>query len=176
MRALRNIKTFPAPSISMINGFCVGAGCHMAVTTDIRIAADDLRMGITPAKLGILYHEEGIFDFFNLIGPSRTKEMFFTGNLYSAAEAKEMGLINRVVPKPELEDAVYRLARQISENAPLAVKGTKHIINRWVEAVDLDPEVREEILKLRMDTFASEDIKEGRQAFAEKRKPVFKGR
>lgn len=176
MRALRNVKTFPAPVISMINGFCVGAGCHMAVSTDIRIAADDLKMGITPAKLGIVYHEEGIFDFFNLIGPSYTKDMFYTGKLYSAEEAKEMSLVNYVVPKADLEAYAYSFAKQIGENAPLAVKGTRHIVNRWVEAVSLSPEVREEIVAIRQHAFASEDVKEGRQAFAEKRKPVFKGK
>ena len=176
MRALRNIKNFPAPFISMINGFCVGAGCHTAVTTDIRIAADDLKMGITPAKLGIVYHEEGIFDFFNLIGPSHTKEMFYTGKLYSAEEAKAMGLVNHVVPKAELEDYAYGLAKQIGENAPLAVRGTRHIVNRWIQAVDLRPEVRKEIENIRSQAFASRDAQEGRSAFAEKRKPVFTGR
>lgn len=176
MRALSNIKTFPAPFISMINGFCVGAGCHTAVVTDIRIAADDLKMGITPAKLGIVYNEEGIFDFLNLLGPSHTKEMFYSGKLYSAEEAKAMGLVNHMVPKSELEAYAYGLAKQISENAPLAVKGTRHIVNQWIQAVDLRPEVREEILGLRQQAYASEDIKEGRQAFAEKRKPVFTGK
>ena len=176
MRALRNIKEFPAPFISMLNGFCVGAGCHTAVATDIRIAADDLKMGITPAKLGIVYHEEGIFDFFNLIGPSHTKEMFYTGKLYSAEEAKAMGLVNHVVPKSDLEEYAYGLAKQIGENSPLAVKGSRHIVNRWMQAVDLSPGVREEIVNIRKQAFASDDVKEGRQAFAEKRKPVFTGK
>ncbi|MFC1885709.1 enoyl-CoA hydratase-related protein [Thermodesulfobacteriota bacterium] len=176
MRAIRNIKTFPAPFISMIKGFCVGAGCHTAVSTDIRVAADDLKIGITPAKLGIVYHEEGIFDFFNLIGPSNTKEIFFTGKLYSAQEAREMGLVNHIVPTADLETFTYELAGQIAQNAPLALKGTKHIVNQWIEAVQLSPDVLEEILTLRQQAFASEDIKEGRQAFAEKRKPVFTGK
>jgi len=176
MRALRNVKEFPAPFISMINGFCVGAGCHLAVTTDIRIASEDLQMGITPAKLGIVYHEDGIFDFFNLIGPSNTKEMFYTGKLYSAEEAKEMGLVNYVAAKSDLEEYVYTLAKQINDNSPLAIRGTKNIVNRWIEAVALNPDVREEIVRLRRQAFDSEDIKEGRQAFAEKRKPTFQGR
>ena len=87
-----------------------------------------------------------------------------------------MGLVNHVVPKSELEEYAYGLAKQISENAPLAVKGTRHIVNQWIQAVDLRPEVREEIANLRQQAYASEDIKEGRQAFAEKRKPVFTGK
>jgi len=176
MRALKDIKDFPSPIISMIKGFCVGAGCHLASTTDIRIAAEDIKMGMTPAKLGIIYHPDGIFEFFNLIGPANTKELFYTGKLYSAEEAREMGLVNYVVPGSDLEETVYSLAKQIANNAPLAVKGIKHIVNRWVEAVALTPEVYEEIRELIDEAYASEDIKEGRQSFAEKRKPVFKGK
>lgn len=176
LRTIRNIKNFPAPFISMIRGFCVGAGCHTAIATDIRVAAEDLKMGITPAKLGIVYNEQGIFDFFNVIGPSNTREIFYTGKLYSAEEAIQIGLVNHVVPTSELEDFTYKLAGQIAQNAPLAVKGTKRIVNRWVETIQLSPEIREEITAIRQHAYDSEDMAEGRKAFAEKRKPIFKGR
>lgn len=176
IRALQDIKGFPSPIISMIKGFCVGAGCHLAATTDIRIAADDVKIGMTPAKLGIIYHPDGISDFFSLIGPTNTKELFYTGKLYSANEAAKMGLLNRVVPETRLEETVYSIAEKIAYNAPLAVKGIKHIVNRWVDAVALSPEVYTEIGELIDIAYASEDIREGRRAFAEKRKPVFRGK
>ena len=175
-RTLNDIKEFPAPVISMISGFCIGAGCHLAAVTDIRIASEDLKMGITPVKIGLLYHPDGILDFFNLIGQANTRELFYTGQLYTAEEAKAMGLVSRVVPRENLEDAVCSLARQISENAPLSVSGTKYTVNRIVEAFALNSEVREKIIKLREEAFDSNDIKEGRLAFAEKRKPVFQGK
>ena len=87
-----------------------------------------------------------------------------------------MGLVNHVVPSSELEAFTYKLAGQIAQNAPLALKGTKHIVNKWIDAVQLPPDVLKEVVTLRQQAFASEDIKEGRQAFAEKRKPVFKGK
>ncbi len=174
-RALNSIKNFPSPVISMINGFCIGAGLHLAISTDIRIASDNSKIGITPVKLGLLYHPDGILDFYNLIGPGNTKELFFTGSLYSAGEAKEMGLISRTVPLSDLKETVYAIAKQISFNAPLAIQGTKYCVNKFSENVCIKPEVMDECIELREKIFNSRDIKEGKQAFAEKRKPVFKG-
>ncbi|MFC1885713.1 enoyl-CoA hydratase/isomerase family protein [Thermodesulfobacteriota bacterium] len=176
VKALSDIKNFPSPVISMINGFCVGAGCHLAAVTDIRIASEDLRIGMTPTKLGIIYHPDGISDFFNLIGPANTKELFLTGRLYPAKDALKMGLINRVAPKGRLKQTVCALAGRIAENAPLSLKGIKKIVNRRMEAVALKSEAYAEINKLIDIAAGGYDINEGRRAFAEKRKPVFLGR
>lgn len=175
-QSLHNIKNFPAPLISMISGFCIGAGLHLAITTDIRIASENSKIGITPTKIGLLYHPDGILDFFNLTGAANTKELFFTGKLYSALDAKQMGLINHVVPLTELERTVYSLAEQISCNAPLSVRATKYCINKYIDAGSIYPEIRNEIIQLREKIFNSQDIKEGKKAFAEKRKPVFTGK
>lgn len=173
---IQEIKDFPAPIISMINGFCIGAGLHLAVSTDIRIASEDSRMGITPAKIGLLYHPDGILDFINLIGTANTRELFYTGNLYNAGEAKAIGMVNKIVPSAELEEAAYSMAGQISSNAPLSVQGTKYAIKRYIDSFAMNADVRNEIIKLREKVFLSADIKEGKFAFEEKRKPVFHGR
>lgn len=174
-RGLNSIKSFPSPVISMINGFCIGAGLHLAISADIRVAAENSKIGITPVKLGLLYHPDGILDFYNLIGPGNTKELFFTGSLYSALEAKEMGLINRIVPLSDLKETVYSIAKEISHNAPLAIQGTKYCVNKFSESTCRNSEIMDECIQLREKIFTSQDIKEGKQAFVEKRKPVFKG-
>ncbi len=174
-RGLNSVKSFPSPVISMINGFCIGAGLHLAICTDIRIASENSKIGITPVKLGLLYHPDGLLDFYNLIGPGNTKELFFTGSLYSAIEAKEMGLINRTVQLSDLEETVYSIAKQISFNAPLAIRGTKYCVNKFSESTCIKPEIMDECIQLREKIFASQDMEEGKKAFAEKRKPVFKG-
>ena len=174
-RALREIEDFPAPVIGMINGFCVGAGCHLAVSLDLRIACEEAKLGITPAKIGIVYHPEGIGHFIKLIGASKTKELFYTGKLYSAEEAKAMGLVDYVVPSEKLEETVYEMAEQIASNSPLSVQGTKYIVNGWNRSVVMDFEARQHAMKLRQEAFLSEDYAEGRKAFSERRKPVFKG-
>jgi enoyl-CoA hydratase/carnithine racemase len=175
-RALKDIENFPAPVIAMINGYCLGAGCHLAATADLRISSEEAKYGITPAKLGLVYHPEGIYQLFSLIGPAKTKELFYTGSLYSAKEAKEMGLVDYIIPANKLEETVYDLARKIADNAPLSVRGTKYIVNNIVHAVHLNSEVMQNIENIRQKAYASEDLKEGKRAFSEKRKPIFKGR
>ncbi len=173
---------FDAPFlvIAMIQGYCVGGGLGLATECDMRIAADTAELGITPSKLGIIYAYEGIQVFVDLVGPAFTKELFCCGRRVSAERALAMGLVNQVVPAADLESAVYGLAEELADNAPLSVKGHKAIVNtliqRRVEGSALseaDIHVMKEAQRVAAE---SEDNREGRLAFREKRKPVFQGR
>ncbi len=173
---LTALLDFPYPVIAMINGHAFGAGCDLAMTCDIRIAAEHAQMGIPPAKLGIIYQPDGILRLINIVGLANAKELFFTGRSYGALKAKEMGLVHYVLPPGQLAPFTYELAQEISANAPLSLKGMKLIFNKCMKYQRLDPEDAREIEALRVQAFNSEDLKEGQRAFKEKRKPVFKGR
>ena len=162
------------PTISMIRGFCVGGGLGVALTTDLRICADDSRFAVPAAKLGLGYAYPGIKRLSDVVGPSFAKEIFFTGRLFTAEDARIMGLVNRVLPVAELETYVTDYAGIIAGNAPLTVKAAKMAINAAVR----DPDKRDHAaLDAAVDAcFDSEDYKEGRRAFMEKRKPAFQGR
>ena len=175
-RGMQAVIDFPYPVIAMINGLAYGAGCELAVTCDIRIAADHVRFSMPPAKLGIVYRWRGVLMIIDIVGLARAKEMFFTGRVYEASQAKEMGLVHAVVPRQQLVDFAYGMAQEISENAPLSLKALKTIFNRYHPRQRMSPEDVRELESLRDQAFRSEDVKEGQQAFREKRKPVFKGR
>ena len=170
------IINFPYPVIGMINGAALGAGCELAVCCDLRIAADDIRMGMPAAKLGIVYPWRGLQRFIQVIGLRSTKEVFFTGRFYQGARLKEMGLADYLVPRPELETFTYGLAAEIGANAPLALKGTKRVLNLLLRSVIPEKSNMAEAQSLAEQSFLSEDLKEGRQAFIEKRKPRFQGK
>ena len=173
---MKAILDFPYPVIAMINGPAFGAGCELAVTCDIRIAADRARFSLPPAKLGIVYRWRGMMRVVDAIGLAAAKEMFFTGRIYDASQAGEMGLVHHVLPADQIEPFTYEMAQEISRNAPLSLKGLKTIFNRLHHDRRMTPEDIREIEGLRDQAFQSEDVKEGRQAFREKRKPVFRGR
>jgi enoyl-CoA hydratase/carnithine racemase len=175
-QGMQAVTDFPYPVIAMVNGAAFGAGCELALTCDIRIAADHARFSVTPAKLGIVYRWRGILKFIDTVGLATAKEMFLTGRAYDASQAKEMGLVHYVLPRDQLTMFTCEMAREISENAPLSLRGLKFIFNRCQQGQRLEPEDIRQMEALRDQAFRSEDVKEGRQAFREKRKPVFKGR
>jgi enoyl-CoA hydratase len=172
-RIYEKLNAFSKPTIAQITGSCVGGGVALAVCCDLRICGEGSRFAIPAAKLGLGYGFAGLQRLVNLIGPAFAKEMFFTARLFSAAEAYEMGLVNRVVPDDQAAGYVADYARTISANAPLTVNSVKAVMGEVLK----DPEARdlarcEELVRV---CFASRDYVEGRQAFLEKRPPRFVG-
>lgn len=168
------VKNTPKPTIAMIRGYCIGGGTGIAVCCDMRICSEDAQFGIPAAKLGLGYGYDNIRKLTDVVGPSAAKEIFFTARRFSADEAKDMGLANRVVPAGELESYVRNYAETIAENAPLTVKSVKIIVGEIMK----DPESQDvDLCQQVMDAcFDSEDYVEGRRAFMEKRKADFRGR
>ncbi|HEV3349012.1 MAG TPA: enoyl-CoA hydratase [Methylomirabilota bacterium] len=163
------------PLVAMIHGFCIGGGVSIAITCDLRIAADDARFGIPAARLGLGYHYKGMEKLMSLIGPSYTKELFFTARTdFSAQDALRMGLVNQVVPKADLERFTRDYALTMSRNAPLTQRSAKASVEQL-----LKPEAQRDYAlldKLIKDCFDSQDYQEGVKAFSEKRRPQFQGR
>lgn len=169
------VHRFPYPVIAMLNGHAFGAGYELAICCDMRIAAEDIRIGMPPAKLGLVYPWTGLKRFVAAIGLASTRQLFYSGRAFEGAQLAKMQLADIILPQAELEAFTYRMAADISANAPLALKGTKRILNLLQQSTVLDPEAVSEAEKLTLDSFASRDLKEGRKAFLEKRKPVFRG-
>ncbi len=161
------------PVIAMINGICMGGGVGLAVSCDMRIASDHARFAVPAARLGLGYRHSGVRSLLNLVGPAAAKEIFFTARQFSSAEALEIGLINRIVPRAELRDVTRDYCAMIAENAPLTITAVKQTIAEIQQASGDFNAARCDSLVF--DCFASEDYREGRRAFMEKRKPQFRG-
>ena len=170
----RALRECAKPTIAMIHGYCIGGGAAIAVGCDIRIASDSAKFGVPAAKLGLGYRFDGIKRLSSVVGPAYTAEIFFTGRQFSAQEALQMGLVNRLLPAAELESYTLDYANTIATNAPLTIAAVK----RSLIELSKNPAERDLDQCQRMvdACFQSEDYKEGRTAFMEKRKPQFKGR
>jgi enoyl-CoA hydratase len=168
------LESLERPTIAQIEGYCLGGAVAFALCCDLRICSDDSRFGIPPAKLGHCYEPHGIERVMKVVGVPNTKEILITARQFSAEEAYQMGLVNRVVPKTQLSSYVQSYAEMIAANAPLTVRAVKRIIGELVK----EPGLRDLALceALVAECYASEDHREGRRAFMEKRKPTFHGR
>jgi enoyl-CoA hydratase/carnithine racemase len=165
--------TFPKPTIAMIRGYCIGGGVGLALCCDMRICTDGSKFAVPAAKLGLGYRYDGLKKLVDLVGPSFAKEIFFTARQFTAAEAQVMGLVNRVLPDAELESYVKDYAETIAANAPMTVDSVKYIVGQAV--TDESKRNLQKCDELVQACFASNDYKEGRKAFMEKRKPAFTG-
>ena len=169
-----SIYMFPKPTIAMIRGYCIGGGLGLAICCDYRVATPGSKFALPAAKLGLGYGYPGLRRFIDQIGPSHTRDIFYTARQLDAEEASRIGILNKVVADAELETYVSAYAQGIAANAPLTVSAIKHITT---EA--LKPESARDLQSGATKVaacFASEDYKEGRKAFMEKRKPQFKGK
>jgi len=166
-------ENFAKPTIARIQGFCIGGGLAIAMSTDLRVASDDSQFAIPAAKLGISYAFPSVRRLVQLVGPAEARMLLYTGDRISAAEARQIGLINRTVPVAELDATVARLARTIATNAPLSVVSMKKtVMEACKDTADADMAAIADSIA---GCFNSADYREGRRAFMEKRKPVFTG-
>jgi enoyl-CoA hydratase/carnithine racemase len=174
--AMEAITTHPYPVLAAINGHCLGGGLELAVRCDLRLAVMGAKLGMPPAKLGLIYGHTGLEKFIDVIGVARTKELFLTGRNLSAPRAMAVGLIHDTVPDGELPEAALRLASEIAANAPLSMRGNKLAIETLNSHPRLTEDQERELIELRRSCFESEDFREGIRAFAEKRPPRWTGR
>jgi enoyl-CoA hydratase/carnithine racemase len=173
-RAFAALLECPKPVVAMLQGVCIGGGVAIAVSADLRIAADDTKLALPPARLGIGYHLAGVERVVRLVGPSAAAEMFFTARQYGAEEALRIGLVNRVVPKAALVADTDAYVGDIAANAPLTLRAAK----RAISEAQRERGVRDvaAVERLIAACFESADYAEGVRAFLEKRRPRFEGR
>ncbi len=174
--ALETVASHPWPVIAAINGHALGGGLELALACDLRICARGANLGMPPAKLGLIYGHTGLQRFIDAIGVPRTKELFLVGRSLSAEHAEEIGLVNEIVDDAELDSAALELAAEVAAHAPLSMRGNKRAIDTLNAFARLTPEQERELIELRRSCFGSEDFREGIRAFAEKRKPRWRGR
>ena len=166
------LQTFDKPTVAMVRGYCLGAGVNIANVCDLRIAGDDARFGIPAARMGLGYRASSMKNLVDVVGAAYAREIMITARQFTAAEAKEMGLVHRVVPAAELEKFTREYCETIAGNAPLTMRAAKRIIGELIKG-GYDAALCRTWVK---ECFESADYAEGRKAFMEKRKPIFKGK
>jgi enoyl-CoA hydratase/carnithine racemase len=174
--AMDAVSAHPYPVLAAINGHCLGGGLELAIRCDLRLCAMSAKLGMPPAKLGLIYGHTGLQRFIDVVGVARTKELFLTGRSVSAPRAMAIGLVHDTVLDEKLDEAALELASEVAANAPLSLRGNKQAIETLNSYARLTPEQEGELIELRRSCFESEDFREGIRAFAEKRTPEWRGR
>jgi enoyl-CoA hydratase/carnithine racemase len=175
-QAIEALEAFPYPTLAALPGHTIGGGLELALACDLRVAQDDIKLGMPPAKLGLVYSHTGLRRFIDAIGAARTRELFLLGSYVDAATALAWGLVNRVTSAEQLEASSLELAGELAGNAPLSQRGNKRVIAALLEAEGTLPaDVESELIELRRASFASRDMREGMRAFAERRAPHWSG-
>jgi enoyl-CoA hydratase/carnithine racemase len=164
---------YDKPTIARIKGYCIGGGLNIALCCDLRVASDDSSFAIPAGKLGLGYRFTAIRNLVTAVGPANALEIFLTASRYKAGEAKELGLLHKVVAAPELNAVVDDYITKIGANAPLTLRAGKKMIRQF-QRIGPDVDI-EAMTRLVMECFESNDYREGRKAFAEKRPPEFTG-
>jgi enoyl-CoA hydratase len=172
--AFQAVGDFPKPVIAMINGFCLGGGCELALGCDIRIASEKAKFGQPEINLGIIPGGGGTQRLARLVGEGMAMQMILSGDMITAQQAKEIGLVNEVIPADQLETRTMELANKIAEKSPIALQMAKESVKN-AQRMNLREGLEMEIQRFCI-CFSSEDKEEGVRAFLEKRKPEFKGR
>jgi enoyl-CoA hydratase/carnithine racemase len=168
--AIDALQSYPYPTLAVLPGHTIGGGLELALACDLRVALETIKLGMPPAKLGLVYSHTGLRRFIDAIGAARTRELFLLGSYIDAPTALAWGLVNRVAGEAELEALSLEIAGELAGNAPLSQLGNKRVIAALLQAeAELPGEVEEELIELRRASFASKDMREGMKAFAEKR-------
>jgi enoyl-CoA hydratase/carnithine racemase len=175
-QAIDALGAFPYPTLASLPGHTIGGGLELALSCDLRVAQDAIKLGMPPAKLGLVYSHTGLRRFIDAIGAARTRELFLLGSYIDASTALSWGLVNRVAGEQELEGVALALAGELAANAPLSQTGNKRVIAALLQAEsELPADVEAELIELRRASFASKDLREGMRAFAERRTPRWRG-
>jgi enoyl-CoA hydratase/carnithine racemase len=174
--AIDALEAFPLPTLASLPGHTIGGGLELALACDLRVATQGILLGMPPAKLGLVYSHTGVRRFIDAIGAARTRELFLLGRYIDADTALQWGLVNRVCEQRELESVALDLASELAGNAPLAQRGNKRVIGALLRTqAELPEALAQELIELRRASFASEDMREGVRAFAEKRPARWRG-
>jgi enoyl-CoA hydratase/carnithine racemase len=174
--AIDALEAFPYPTLAALPGHTIGGGLELALACDLRVAQADIKLGMPPAKLGLVYSHTGLRRFIDAIGAARTRELFLLGSYIDAHTAHAWGLVNRVSDAESLDAMTLALAGELAGNAPLSQTGNKRVIEALLAAEgELPADVEQELIELRRDSFASQDLREGMRAFAQRRAPRWRG-
>jgi enoyl-CoA hydratase/carnithine racemase len=175
--AIEALERYPYPVVAALNGHAIGGGLELAITADVRVAASGIKLGMPPAKLGLVYSHTGLRKFVETCGLPATNELFYLARNIDTERALAIGLVNHLVEPDELVEAGVSLATEIAANAPLSLSGNKRILRALREHPGrLPEELERELVELRESCFRTEDFREGVAAFGERRAPQWSGR